>query len=591
MPRPRTPTRACRRSSRSARRPGAVAEPPPALAAVPGFRLVSPRDGRPDSQTKEPSVSISVAPLTPLQFLERSSDVFPDKTAIVYGDRRITYREFAAETTLLAHGLRASGIEPGDRVAYLCPNIPEMLVAHFAVPLAGAVLVAINTRLARDEVRSICDHSGAKLIVADAELNATVAPVAGQLETVREVVTAVDPLAESDCDGTLEGPRYQDLLERGSDEPLDWSVADELATISINYTSGTTGRPKGVMYTHRGAYLNALAEVIHSEHTPASVYLWTLPMFHCNGWCTPWGVTAIGGRHVCLRAVRGDRIWRLLEQEGVTHLNGAPTVLAAIANADEAKPLDGPLVITTAAAPPSPTTIARLEGLGARIVHVYGLTETYGPYSVCEWQPGWEELDTEARARLLARQGVGMISADRLRVVDEEMNDVPTDGEMMGEVVMRGNNVMKGYFADEEATAEAFRGGWFHSGDLGVMHPDGYIELRDRAKDIIISGGENISTIEVERALVRHPDVLEAAVVAIPDEKWGERPKGFVALRKGASLSEAELIAFSRETLPGFKAPSEIDFGELPKTSTGKVKKFELRERGRRASKTPASRA
>jgi fatty-acyl-CoA synthase len=525
-------------------------------------------------------VSISVAPLTPLQFLERSSDVFPDKTAIVYGERRVTYRDFAAETTRLAHGLRASGIEPGDRVAYLCPNIPEMLVAHFAVPLAGAVLVAINTRLAPEEVRYICDHSGAKLIVADAELNATVAPVAGQLETVREVVTVVDPLAESGGDGTLEGPRYQDLLERGSDEPLDWSVADELATISINYTSGTTGRPKGVMYTHRGAYLNALAEVIHSEHTPASVYLWTLPMFHCNGWCTPWGVTAIGGRHVCLRAVRGDRIWQLIEQEQITHLNGAPTVLTAIATADEARPLERPLVITTAAAPPSPTRLAQLEGLGARIIHVYGLTETYGPYSVCEWQPGWRDLDTEARARLLARQGVGMISADRLRVVDEEMNDVPADGETMGEVVMRGNNVMKGYFADEEATAEAFRGGWFHSGDLGVMHPDGYVELRDRAKDVVISGGENISTIEVEQAIGSHPAVLEVAVIGVPDERWGERPKAFVVLKPGTDAGEQELIDHCRARIAHYKAPKAVELiDELPKTSTGKIQKFELRER------------
>ena len=309
-------------------------------------------------------MSTSVAPLTPLRFLERSFDVFPEKTAIVYGERRVIYRDFAGETARLAHGLRASGIEPGDRVAYLCPNIPEMLVAHFAVPLAGAVLVAINTRLSPDEVRYICDHSGAKLIVADAELHATLVPVAGELETVREVATVVDPQAESGGDGLLDGPRYQDLLERGSDEPLDWSVADELATISINYTSGTTGRPKGVMYTHRGAYLNALAEVIHSEHTPASVYLWTLPMFHCNGWCTPWGVTAIGGRHVCLRAVRGERIWRLFAEEQVTHLNGSPTVLTVIASADEARPLERPLVVTTAGAPPSPTIIAQLESLG-----------------------------------------------------------------------------------------------------------------------------------------------------------------------------------------------------------------------------------
>jgi fatty-acyl-CoA synthase len=515
---------------------------------------------------------VSVAPLTPLRFLERSSEVFPDKVAIVDGERRISYRDFAAEATRVARGLQASGIGPGDRVAYLCPNIAEMLVAHFAVPLAGAVLVAVNTRLAPEEVRYICDHSGAELIVVDAELLATLAPVADGLATVREVVTVGD--------GAAGGTPYEELLERGSNEPLEWTVEDELATISINYTSGTTGRPKGVMYTHRGAYLNALAEVLHSEHTPASVYLWTLPMFHCNGWCTPWGVTAIGGRHVCLRAVRGDRIWQLLEQEQVTHLNGAPTVLTAIAAADEARPLARPLVITTAAAPPSPTTIARLEGLGARIIHVYGLTETYGPYSVCEWQPGWEELDVEVRAKLLSRQGVGMLSADRMRVVDGEMNDVPADAETMGEVVMRGNNVMKGYYADDEATANAFRGGWFHSGDLGVMHPDGYVELRDRAKDVVISGGENISTIEVEQAVGSHDAVLEAAVIGVPDEKWGERPKAFVVLRPGRDAGEQELIDHCRARIARYKAPKAIELvDELPKTSTGKVQKHYLRER------------
>src|SRR5215211_6499050 len=550
--------RECPRSSRSAPRPGPGAD-----------------------------VSVSTTPLTPLRFLERSADVFPDQTAIVDGGRRVSYREFALQATRLARALQAVGVERGDRVAYLCPNTAELLVAHFAVPLAGAVLVAINTRLAPDEVVYICEHSGAKLLVVDAELRPGLDPVADQLTTEREIVTVADRVDGANGAGST----YLDLLDRGSDEPLPWTVPDELDAIAIDYTSGTTGKPKGVIYTHRGAYLNALGEVIHSEHSSNSVYLWTLPMFHCNGWCTTWGVTAVGGRHVCLEAVRGDRIWELIERERVTHLNGAPTVLSTIANADEARPLERPLVVTTAAAPPSPTIIARLEGLGARIIHVYGLTETYGPYSLCEWQPGWHELGVPARAKLLARQGVGMIQADRLRVVDSDMHDVPADGETMGEIIMRGNNVMKGYLHDEEGTAKAFRGGWFHSGDLGVMHPDGYVELRDRAKDIIISGGENVSSIEVERVLLRHPDVLEAAVVAIPDEKWGERPKGFVTLRPGATLSEAELIAFSRETLPGFKAPSEIDFCALPKTSTGKIKKFELRERARRESQAPASRA
>jgi fatty-acyl-CoA synthase len=524
--------------------------------------------------------AVSHTPLTPLRFLERSAEVYPDKVAIVHGDRRTTYRDFAGEATRLARALQASGIEAGDRVAYLCPNIPELLIAHFAVPLAGAVLVAINTRLATEEVRYICDHSGAKVLVVDSELGSVVAPVQDELEAVREIVTVTDPVAEPDGSEAPDGPRYPDLLERGSDEPLGWTVEDELAMITINYTSGTTGKPKGVMYTHRGAYLNSLGEVLHSEHGPDSVYLWTLPMFHCNGWCTAWGVTAIGGRQVCLRAVRGDRIWELLEQENVTHLNGAPMVLTTLAGAEGAHRLERPLVVTTAGAPPSPATITQCERLNARVVHVYGLTESYGPYSVCQWQEGWEDLGVEERAARLARQGLGMIQAERLRVVDEEMNDVPADGETMGEIVMRGNNVMKGYFENEEATAEAFRGGWFHSGDLGVMQADGYVQLRDRAKDVVVSGGENISTIEIEQALLTHKAVLDVAVIGVPDDKWGERPKAFVVLKPGAQAGEKELIDHVQSKIARYKAPKAVAFlDELPKTSTGKVPKFELRER------------
>ncbi len=519
---------------------------------------------------------VYVTPLTPLSFLERSASVYPDKTAIVHGSTRLTYADFGAHATRLARALRASGIDPGDRVAYLCPNIPEMLVAHFGVPLAGAVLVAINTRLSAEEVHYILDHSGAKLLIADTELQKVVEPIAGSLETVQEIVS----IADTAVGQLVEGPTYQEFLSRGSEEPLPWNVADELDTISINYTSGTTGRPKGVMYTHRGAYLNALAEVVHSAHTPASVYLWTLPMFHCNGWCTPWGVTAIGGTHVCLRAVRPDEIWRLIAEEHVTHLNGAPTVLVAMANAPEAQPLERELVVTTAGAPPSPTIIGRMEELGARVVHVYGLTETYGPYTVNQWQPAWADLEAAERARMQARQGVAMLVADPIRVVDDDMRDVPRDGQTMGEVVMRGNNVAKGYFEDPEATETAFRGGWFHSGDLGVWHPDGYIELRDRAKDIIISGGENISTIEIEQAIVRHPAVLEAAVVSVPDEKWGERPKAFVILKHGQQVSESDIIEHVRDLIARFKAPKAVEFvEELPKTSTGKIQKFALREK------------
>ena len=497
-------------------------------------------------------------------FLERTATAFPQRVGVVDGDRRLTWAELRERTRRLAVALQASGIRSGDRIAFLALNTTELLEAHFGVPNAGAVLVAVNTRLKPEEIGYILGHSGARLLVVDASL----AHLIEDAPVERVLVCG-------------EGGDYESFLASAGDAEPDQRLVDEEDTISINYTSGTTGRPKGVMYTHRGAYLNALSEAMHARLTSRSIYLWTLPMFHCNGWCFPWAVTAAGATHVCLRKVDPPLVWRLIEEQRVTHLSGAPTVLVMLTSDPAAKPLSRPVLVTTAGAPPPPTVISRTEALGFEINHVYGLTETYGPITICEWNPDWDELDGEQRALLKARQGLNYVTADPVRVVDVDMNDVPADGETMGEVVMRGNNVMKGYFEDEPATAEAFRGGWFHSGDLGVMHSDGYIELRDRVKDIIISGGENISTIEVERALVAHPDVLEAAVVAIPDEKWGERPKGFVTLRDGATLTEEELILFSRETLPGFKAPSEIEFGELPKTSTGKVKKYELRERER----------
>jgi fatty-acyl-CoA synthase len=516
------------------------------------------------------SQAVHLSRLTPLAFLERTAAVFPDRVAVVDGDRRLTWAAFRDRARRLAVTLQEYGIGKDDRVAYLAPNTTEMLEAHYGVPAAGAVLVAINIRLTAEEIAYILGHSGARIVVVDPSL----AHLVADADVERVLVTG-------------DGGSYEAFLaSAGAGEPED-RLASEDDTISINYTSGTTGRPKGVMYTHRGAYLNALAEAAHARFDSRSVYLWTLPMFHCNGWCFTWAVTAAAATHVCLPKVDPPLVWRLLEEEGVTHMNGAPTVLVMLGADPAAKRLAQPLLVTTAGAPPPPAVIERTEALGFAVNHVYGLTETYGPITICEWNPGWDELDTDARARLKARQGVQMLTADRVRVVDADMRDVPADGETIGEVVMRGNNVMKGYFDDEPATAEAFRGGWFHSGDLGVMHPDGYIELRDRAKDIIISGGENISTIEVEQALVRHPDVLEAAVIAIPDEKWGERPKAFVTLSEGAAITEVELIAFSREHLPGFKAPSEVEFGELPKTSTGKIKKYELRERERMA-RTPA---
>ncbi len=524
---------------------------------------------------------VSITELTPSIMLERSADVFGSKTAIIYENRRLSYADFRDETIRTARALMAAGVGKGDRVAYLMPNLPEMLIAHFSVPLIPAVLVAINTRLSGAEIGYILDHSGASILVVDSALYPVVADHLEGRPALREVVVLHDPASGADMVGSHTS--FEDFISRGSLDPLPFRVDDEERTISINYTSGTTGRPKGVMYSHRGGYLNALAEVIHSNHVPESVYLWTLPMFHCNGWCTPWGVTAIGGTHICLRAPEPGAIWKAIREHGVTHLNAAPTVLVSMANHPDAGPLPqrsgNPFVVTTAGAPPSPTIIAEMTELGAKIVHVYGLTETYGPYSICEPQPEWADATPEERVRLMARQGVAFIGADPIRVVDDEMNDVPRDGETMGEVVMRGNNVMKGYHADPEATEQAFRGGWFHSGDLGISHPDGYIELRDRSKDIIISGGENISTIEVEQAVVSHDAVLEAAVVAMPHDHWGERPIAFVTLKPGASAEPEAIIAHVRDRLAQYKAPDVVEIVDaLPKTSTGKIQKFVLRQ-------------
>ncbi len=514
--------------------------------------------------------------LTPLSFLERAAMVHPDKDAVVEGDVRTTYAGLAAHAQQFARAIRAAGVQPGERVAVLAPNSLPLLAAHFAVPLAGAVLVAVNTRLAPPEIAHICDHAQARVLIVDTALQDSVAPVADRLATVTTIVT-VDG---GDGPATIDGATtWESFLATGAGEDLPWAVEDEDAPISINYTSGTTGSPKGVQYTHRSAYLNALGEIITSHHSPDSVYLWTLPMFHCNGWCTTWAVTAITGLHVCLRAVRGDDIWRLIHEEGVTHLNAAPTVLTTMVNDPAAAPIPGGLVATTAGAPPSPTIIAQMESLGARVVHVYGLTETYGPHTVCEPLQSWEGLEGAELDDRKARQGVAMIMADPVRVVDADMRDVARDGATVGEVVMRGNNVMAGYLDDPEATAEAFRGGWFHSGDLGVWHPDGTIDLRDRAKDIIVSGGENISTIEVERAVISHPAVLEVAVIGVPDERWGERPKAYVVVKQGQSVTPEEIMAHVRERLAGFKVPDRVEvIDELPKTSTGKVQKFTLRD-------------
>jgi fatty-acyl-CoA synthase len=506
--------------------------------------------------------------LSPLSFLERSAAVFPDKIAVVHGDRRYSYKNFETRVNRLASQLRKYGIKKHDRVAFLCPNIPALLEAHFAVPMAGGILVAINTRLNSDEICYILEHSGSRFLFVDKELF----PLVDKLEKEDLHTVIVDDTGEP-------GDPYEDFLSEGSDEPVEIWLEDEEEPIALNYTSGTTGRPKGVIYTHRGAYLNALGEIIETGLTNNSKYLWTLPMFHCNGWCFTWAVTAIAGTHICLRKTESSLIWELIRKEGVTHFNGAPTLQVMLVNDPSAAAVENPVTVTIAGAPPSPTLIDRIKSLNFNPVHVYGLTETYGPTTICEWHDEWNKLDAELQSKLRARQGQAYIISDLVRVVNGNMEDVPKNGAVIGEVVMRGNNVMKEYFRLPEATAAAFRGGWFHSGDLAVLHQDGYIELRDRLKDIIISGGENISTIEVEQAIVKHPAILECAVIAIPDEKWGERPKAFVTLKRGAYATEQEIIDFCRTQIAHFKCPAKVEFSELPKTSTGKIQKYVLRAR------------
>jgi fatty-acyl-CoA synthase len=513
-----------------------------------------------DSSSWPARTGVSRTELDPTSFLHRSAAVHPDRVAVVYGELRRSYAALRERVNRLASALRARGLEHHDRVAALCPNVPELLELHHAVPAAGGVLVAINVRLSADEVGYILEHSGTRVLFVDPELEPLVGDPGAGLEVVRL------------------GDQYERLLAGGDPAGGPSLLRDEEEPIAIDYTSGTTGRPKGVVYTYRGAYLNALGEVIEAELGHRPVYLWTLPMFHCNGWCFPWAVTAAGGTHVCLREVDPALVWRQFREEGVTHYNGSPTVHTALVHHADAGRLERQVTALVAGAPPSPTLLARMEDLNIRAVHVYGLTETYGPHTVSVWQDGWDGLPAEQRARRLARQGHGYTIADPVRVVDSDMRDVPRDGATMGEVVMRGNNVMAGYFANPQATETAFSGGWFHSGDLAVWHPDNAIELRDRGKDVIISGGENISSIEVEQAICAHPAVLECAVVAVPDDYWGERPKAFVALKPGGAASGDELIAFCRDRLAHFKCPDTVEFTALPKTSTGKVQKSVLRE-------------
>jgi len=524
------------------------------------------------------SYPVSFDPLIPASFLDRSALVYPHKTAVIYDETRRSYGELGARVNRLAAALERTGVGRGDRVAYLAPNVPAMLEAKFGPQRIGAVIVPLNIRLAAREIAYVLNHSGARTLVFDSEWAATVRGAIAEGIGVETFVQVIDQAPRAD---DVSGPEYEAFLADAPEAPANPVKIDERDTISINYTSGTTGFPKGVEYHARGAYLNAMGEAIEMGLQPGSVYLWTVPMFHCNGWCFPWGVTAVGATHVCLRKVVPAEIFRLIREHGVTHMCCAPTVLTSLYSAPDApeKALDG-VTIATGGAPPAPQVIRSIEAMGARLRHLYGLTETYGPHTICADQPEWAELEFGEIARLKSRQGVPYVmTGDNLRVVDSEMNELAWDGEALGEVVMRGNNVMTGYYRDPDATEEAFVGGWFHSGDLGVRHPDGYIELKDRSKDIIISGGENISNQEVEKVLMEHPAVLEVSVIGVPDEKWGEVPKAFVTPRNGQALTPEELIAFARERLAHFKAPKSVEFGELPKTATGKIQKFVLRER------------
>jgi fatty-acyl-CoA synthase len=521
-------------------------------------------------------------PLTPIGFLMRSAAVYPNRLAVVHGERRYSWREALERCRRLASALAACGVGRGDTVALMAPNIPEAFEAHYGVPMAGAVLNALNIRLDPATVGFILRHGEAKVLITDTEFAPVVAQALAQLEQKPFVIDIADAMGPG---GERLGEMdYEEFLATGDPAFQEMTPADEWDAIALNYTSGTTGNPKGVVYHHRGAYLNALGNVLVWGMRQHPVYLWSLPMFHCNGWCFPWTITAMAGTHVCLRRVEAAAIYEAIAREGVTHLCGAPVVMNMLLNAGPGlrRSLERRIEMMTAGASPPAAVIEGMEALGFHITHVYGLTEVYGPAVVCAWHDEWDELPAAERARLKARQGVTYPVLEELTVADpSSLVPVEPDGQTMGEVLMRGNIVMKGYLKNPRASEEAFAGGWFHSGDLAVMHPDGYIELKDRSKDIIISGGENISTIEVEDALYHHPAVMEAAVVARPDPMWGETPCAFVTLKPEAAATSDEIIAFCREHLARFKVPRTVIFGPLPKTSTGKIQKFVLRERAK----------
>ncbi len=526
-------------------------------------------------------VGANYVPLTPLSFLQRSSTVYPDKTAVIHGDQRYSYHEFAERCRRLAGALAAHGIGRGDTVSVMAPNVPAMLEAHYGVPMTGAVLNALNYRLDAATISFILDHAQTKVLITDREFSETISQVIKNVKHPLLVIDIDDPLYEG---GELLGEcDYEAFLMRGEPDFDGPPLEDEWQAISLNYTSGTTGNPKGVVYHHRGAYLNALGQILVFNLSESSIYLWTLPMFHCNGWTYTWGVTAAAGTHVCLRRVDPALIFPMIKQHGVTHMCGAPIVLNMLIHAPAEQRVDfGRTVdVATGGAAPPGKVIAEMEGLGFRVTHLYGLTETYGPATVCAWQHAWDELDLETRMNMMVRQGVAYHTLEDIMIADPKtMEPVPSDGKTMGEVMVRGNTAMKGYLKNPNATDEAFRGGWLHTGDLGVRHPNGYVEIKDRAKDIIISGGENVSSLEVEEMLYRHPSIMEAAVVARPDDYWGETVCAFVTLKPDAGDVTAEdIIAWCRERLAKFKSPKHVVFGPLPKTPTGKIQKFVLRDK------------
>ena len=519
-------------------------------------------------------------PLTPLSFLARAGEVYPDATAIVHGARSWNYRQFYARARQLASALSRRGIKRGDTVSVMLANTPAMIEAHYGVPMAGAVLNTLNTRLDAAILGFMLDHAETKVLIVDREFSKVMKEALAAAK-VKPLVIDYDDPEFTGAGERLGGLEYEELLREG-DPDFAWQMpGNEWDAISLNYTSGTTGDPKGVVYHHRGAYLLALGNVITCGMGKHPVYLWTLPMFHCNGWCFTWTLSIVAGTHVCLRAVRAAPIFDAIANHKVTHLCGAPIVMSTLLNAPaaEKKPLPRLVEFATAAAPPPEAVLAEMKAAGFNVTHLYGLTETYGPASINDWHDVWDKLPGDEQAARKARQGVRYPVLEALDVLNPEtMQPVPRDGETLGEVMFRGNVVMKGYLKNKHSTAAAFAGGWFHSGDLGVVHPDGYIQLKDRSKDIIISGGENISSIEVEDALYKHPAVAAVAVVAKPDDKWGETPCAFVELKSGATATAEELIAWCRSHLAAYKCPRHVVFAEIPKTSTGKLQKFKLRD-------------